>query len=97
MKPRKAIILPEPPALTTDEIREVAESFKQDMQREVNRKLRRHDTQGALAALEAIEYVDQFVYALQLRAGSLLNTLKRPARARDIHIREDLIKKRGKP
>lgn len=93
MKRYKA--MQESPSLTMDEIREVAEGFKADLQRKSNRFVRRHDTAGALAALESVEYVDQFVYTLQLRAGSQLDTLKRPARARTIHIPEFLGKKKG--
>lgn len=94
---RKAMNLPESSALTIDEIRQVDEGFKGDLQRKANRFVRRHDTNSAMAALEAMEYVDQLVYDLQLRAGSQLDTLKRPARARAIHIPENLVKKRGKP
>lgn len=96
MKRDKAMSLPDSLTLSMDEIREVATGFKDDLQRKANRFVRRHDSASAMAALEAMEYVDQFVYTLQLRAGSALNTLKRPARARDIHIPESLTKKRGK-
>ena len=96
MKRRKAMSLPESSALTRDEIRQVAEGFKADLQGEANRFVRRNDAAGALAVLKSIEYVDQLVYALQLRAGSQLDTLKRPARARPVHIPE-FVKKRGKP
>lgn len=93
---RKAMgLVPESPTLSMDEIRQVTEGFKADLQSKANRFVRRHDSASAMAALEAMEYVDQFVYALQLRAGSQLDTLKRPARARPIHIPESLIKKKG--
>lgn len=94
---RKAMSLPEPATLSMDEIKEVAEGFKADLQGEANRHVRRNDAAGALAVLKCIEYVDQLVYDLQLRAGSQLDTLKRPARARAIHIPQNLVKKRGKP
>lgn len=94
---RKAMSLPEPQALTMYQIRQVAEQFKGDLQRKANRFVRRHDTNSAMAALEAMEYVDQLVYDLQLRAGSQLDSLKRPARARAVHIPEFIAKKPGKP
>lgn len=97
MKHYKAMNLPESQTLSVDEIREVAEGFKADLQGEANRFVRRNDAAGALAVLKSIEYVDKLVYALQLRAGSQLGSLKRPARARPIHIPESLTKKRGKP
>jgi hypothetical protein len=69
--------------LSIAEIEATAASFKEDLQRETNRKIRRHDSQGALASLEAIEYIDKFVYTLKLRAGSRLGL---PARARPIRM-----------
>lgn len=71
--------------LTIEEIEETGRSFKDDLQRETNRKIRRHDSQGALASLEAIEYIEKFVYALKMRASSQIG---RPARARPIRLVE---------
>lgn len=68
------------------------------MVRECERAVRRHDQDSpymSFAAVLAKEYIEKFVYALQLRAGSRLETLRRPARARPIHIPENLAKKRG--
>ena len=96
MKRHKAMNLPASSALTMDEIRQVAEQFKDDLMREAKRAIRNKNMDGAMAAIAAEEYIDKFLYALQLRAGSQLDTLKRPARARAIHI-PDLVKKRGKP
>jgi hypothetical protein len=84
-----------PHDLSIEEIEETAAGFKEDLQRDANRKVRRHDTAGALGSLEAIEYVDKFVYTLKLRAGSQLGQLVRPARARDIHI-PDSVKQAAK-
>ena len=75
--------------LSIEEIEETAEGFKDDLQREANRMVRRHDSTSALAALEGIEYIEKFVYTLKLRAGSRLNL---PARARPIRV---LRSKRG--
>jgi len=69
--------------LSTEEIEEVGRTFKEDLQREANRAVRRHDSQTALAALEGIEYIEKFIYTLKLRAGSLMG---QPARARPIRI-----------
>jgi len=69
--------------LTIEEIEATAQDFKEDLQRETNRKIRRQDSAGALASLEAIEYVDKFVFALRMRAGSQIG---RPARARPIRL-----------
>jgi len=66
-----------------EQIEEVARTFKEDLQRDANRAVRRQDTHLALAALEGIEYIDKFVYTLQMRSGSQLG---RPARARPIRI-----------
>jgi hypothetical protein len=70
-------------ALSTEEIEEVGRTFKEDLQREANRAVRRHDSQTALAALEGIEYIEKFIYTLKMRAGSQLGV---PARARPIRI-----------
>ena len=86
----------ESPALTMDEIRQVAEGFKADLQRKKDGFIRKDESKDAYAALVGQEYIDKFVYALELRAGSQLDTLKRPPRARDIHIPEFIAKKPGK-
>ena len=80
-----------------DEIRQVAEGFKGDLMREAKRAIRQKNLEAAMAAIAAEEYVDKLLYALQLRAGSQLDTLKRPARARPVHIPEFIAKKPGKP
>lgn len=69
--------------LSLDEIENCAADFKDDLQREANRAVRRHDANTALAALEGIDYIDKFVYTLKLRAGSRLGL---SARARNIRI-----------
>ena len=74
--------------LSIEEIKAIAETFKGDLQREANRAIRRHNSALALAALEGIEYINSFVYTLELRAGSRVGF---PASARPIH----LFKKRG--
>jgi hypothetical protein len=81
---RKPFVRP----LSIEEIKAVAEGFKDDLQRETNRMVRRHNSAGALVALEGVEYINNFVYTLELRAGSRLGM---PARARPIR----LFKKRG--
>jgi hypothetical protein len=48
------------PRLTIEEIERTGASFKEDLQREANRAIRRHDSAAALAALEGIEYVNKF-------------------------------------
>ncbi len=54
--------------LTIEEIEATAQGFKDDLQRETNRKMRRQDSAGALASLEAIEYVER------MRAGSQIGS-----------------------
>jgi hypothetical protein len=71
------------PSLTMEQIEEVARSFKEDLQREANRAVRRKEPDQALAALEAIDYVDKFVSTLKMRAGSRIGM---PARAKPIRI-----------
>lgn len=72
--------------LSIEEIEEVGASFKEDLQREANRAVRRHDSNTALAALEGIEYIQKFIYTLKLRAGSQLGQAIRPPRAKPIRI-----------
>ena len=74
--------------LSIEEIKRVGESFKDDLVREATRMSRRHNSAGAMAALEGIEYINNFVHTLELRAGSRLGM---PRRSRPIHV----FKKRG--
>ncbi len=73
--------------LSTEEIEESGRWFKEDLQREANRMVRRSNMAGAVAALEGVEYIDKFIYTLKLRAGSQLGV---PARARSIHIPDSI-------
>ena len=78
-----------PKPLTIEEIEQVAAGFKEDLTRECERAVRRQDSQTpfvSFAAVQGKEYIDQFIYALKLRAGSELYKAARPARARDIRI-----------
>lgn len=75
--------------LTVEEIEQVAEGFKDDLTREGKRCVRRKDLDRALAAFAAEEYIDQFVSALKLRAGSELGRPKEPKkRIRHIYVPE---------
>ena len=94
--PPSFTLLPGTPSLTIEEIEEVAASFKEDLTGECERRVRRNDGAGALAAIQGKEHIDKFVYALKLRAGSQLDTLRRPPRARAIHIRGDLTKRKDR-
>lgn len=79
--------------LTVEEIEEVAEGFKDDLTREGKRCVRRKDLDRALAAFAAEEYIEQFVYALKLRAGSEMGRPKEPKkRIRPIYIPEAIKK-----
>lgn len=74
--------------LSVEEIEATAAGFKEDLQREANRAVRRHDSSSALAALEGIEYIEKFVFTLKQRAGSRIGM---PLRARAIRLpRRDL-------
>jgi hypothetical protein len=70
-------------SLSIEEIEQIAQGFRDDLQREANRKVRQHDAQGALVALEGIEYIEKFVYTLRTLAGA---REQRPVRARDISL-----------
>jgi hypothetical protein len=72
--------------LTIEEIEGTGASFKEDLQREANRAIRRHDSAAALAALESIERIDTFIHTLKLRAGSQLWRAGIPPRARPIRL-----------
>lgn len=78
MKRRKPIEARFYRSLSISEIEEVVASFKEDLQREANRRIRRHDSAGALAAIEAIEYTDKLVTTLKLKAGSELGRPREP-------------------
>ena len=69
--------------LAIEEIEVIAQGFKGDLQREANRFVRRHNNMDALAALAGMEYIDNFVSTLRLRAGSRVGF---PARARTIRL-----------
>ena len=69
--------------LPLEEIQEAAAGFKEGLVRESRRCMRCHDSIGALAALEGMEHVDNFVKTLQLCAGSRLGMA---ARSRPIRI-----------
>ena len=69
--------------LTVEEISSTGESFKDDLQREANRCVRQHNAVRALSVLEAIEYIDKFVFTLKMAAGSRLGM---PQRARPIRL-----------
>ena len=56
--------------LLLQDIETAAQNFKESVQRDANRCMRRHNYQGALAALEAIEYIGKFLYELRLHAGT---------------------------
>lgn len=89
MKRRKPIEARFYRSLSISEIEEVAAKFKEDLQREANRRIRRHDSAGALAAIEAVEYTDKLVTTLRLKAGSQLGRPKEPKkRIRAIYIPE---------
>jgi hypothetical protein len=64
--------------LSIEEIEIAGQRFKESLQREASRYIRRHNSEGAIAALEAIEYLDKFLSDLKIRAGSRLGA---PARA----------------
>jgi len=64
--------------LSIEEIEIAEQRFKESLQREASRYIRRHNSEGAIAALEAVEYLDKFVEGLKVRAGSRLGV---PARA----------------
>ena len=75
--------------LTLEEIEQVAEGFKDDLTREGKRCVRRKNLEHALAAFAAEEYIDEFVRALKLTAGSELGRPKEPKkRIRHIFISE---------
>ena len=72
--------------LTIEEIEAVAAAFKEDLARKTDRLVRQDEGRDAYAAVLAKEYIDQFVSHLQLLAGSRLQEVLRPARARPISL-----------
>lgn len=58
--------------LSIDQIEVAGQHFKESLQREATRYIRRHNSQGALAALEGVEYIDTFLLQLKIKAGSRL-------------------------
>ena len=79
-------MLEKPRSLSIEEIEQVAATFKEDLQRKANRSVRQDEGRDAYAAVLGQEYVESFVYALKLFAGSGFREMPRPARARPIHI-----------
>ena len=79
------------------EIKEAARQFKEDLQREGNRYVRQRRTDDAIDCLDGLEYVDHFVYQLQMRANSNLHTLfeKRTRGKKPINI-PDQVREYGK-
>jgi hypothetical protein len=65
-----------PRDLSVNDIEAVAAYFKEDLQRDANRAIRRKDPTQALASLEGMEIVDRFLYQLKLKAGSQLGLPK---------------------
>lgn len=73
--------------LSIDEINSAASAFKDDLMRQCKRCVRRGDNAGALSAIAAEEYIDQFVSDLTVRANSRWLALKQmPARARPFRV-----------
>lgn len=77
--------------LSIEEIEQVAVDFKDDLTRECERMVRRQDNPGALAAIYGKEYIDKFLFALKMRAGSQMG---QPARARPIHLSPRIINRK---
>lgn len=83
----EAAVNPNIRSLSVEEIEHVAVSFKDDLTRECERRVRRNDNSGALAAIVGKEYIDKFVYTLRANAVSQIRAhLNRPPRARAIRI-----------
>jgi hypothetical protein len=75
--------------LSIDAILAVAAGMKEDLQRQANQGVLRNDMNRALGALASINAIDNFVYRLQVRSGSLLGLPKTP-RARKSPLRKHL-------
>ena len=80
-------------SLTMSEIEEVAEDFKQDLTREMERVARRQSSSLALEVYSltmAKEHVDSFVRTLALKSSSQIHTLfeKRTRGRKPIHIND---------
>ena len=80
-------------SLSVDEIKALAKAFKEDLAGETDRAVRRKNLDEALSAVVAKDYIDKFVYSLELAAGSRLHELMRPPRARQIRINPHIISK----
>lgn len=69
--------------LSIEEIEQIAVQFKEDLNREMKRLMRRKAHDDAMHALVAEEYIDDFVGRLRVRSGSQLGL---PPRARPIQL-----------
>jgi len=69
-------------ALSIEEIEDAAAGMKEDLQRKANQGILRKDINSAMAALAGIGHIDDFVYRLQIRAGSQLRTYVARGRGR---------------
>lgn len=54
--------------LSIAEIEQIAEQFKQDLQRKKDGFIRKDENKDAYAALLGQEYIDQFIWNLKLRS-----------------------------
>lgn len=80
-----------------EELEEIVFQLKEDLTRECERAVRRHDAESAFvsyAAVMAKDYLDTFVREVKRRADSQLQGyLSRPPRARPIRINKQLLSK----
>lgn len=73
--------------LTAQDLDTAASAFKNDLMRECKRCVRRGDHSGALSAIAAEEYIDQFVHDLKRRIAAPWRELRGlPPRARPIRL-----------
>ena len=69
--------------LSCEEIDAAGRAFKERLHREAARQARRHNSSAVVSAIEAVDYIEQFVDDLKARAES---RLQMPRRSRPIHI-----------
>lgn len=73
-----------PLEISIDAILAVAAGMKEDLQRQANQAILRNDLNRGLGALATINGIDDFIYRLQIRAGSQLGIPKTPAPPRAV-------------
>ena len=71
------------PTLSLDDLRDMAESLQEDLQRKANQGIRKKDWEQGIGSLAAIDAVQEFVRLCEIRVGMYANYEARKAEKRE--------------